>query len=87
MEKTDARSLSADAQRQLRCQAIRLREGGKTWEEIALVVGVHRLTISGWWKACQERGLAGIEIEKRGCRLGQGVAWMPSRRISFVSCD
>ncbi len=72
MEKIDARSLSTDAQQQLRYQAIRLREGGKTYDEIALVVGVHRLTISKWWKAYQEQGLAGIEIKKRGRRLGDG---------------
>ena len=72
MEKIDARSLSTDSQQQLRYQAIRLREAGKSYAEIALVVGVHRLTISGWWKAYQARGLVGIEIKKRGRRLGQG---------------
>ncbi len=72
MKRIDARSLSTDAQQQLRHQAIRLREGGKTYDEIALVVGVHRSTISGWWKAYQEQGIAGIEIKKRGRRLGHG---------------
>ena len=72
MEQIDARSLSTDAQRQLRYQAIRLRECGKTYDEIALVVGVHRLPISGWWKAYQEQGIGGIEIKRRGRRVGQG---------------
>jgi hypothetical protein len=34
MEKIDARSLSTDAQQQLRHQAIRLREDGRTYDEI-----------------------------------------------------
>jgi len=72
MEKTDARSLSTDAQQQLRYQAIRLREDGRTYDEISEIVGVHRSTISGWWQAYQKQGLAGIEIKKRGRRLGQG---------------
>jgi transposase len=72
MEKIDARSLSTDAQQQLRHQAIRLREDGRTYDEIALVVGVHPSTISGWWQAYQKQGMAGIEIKKRGRRLGQG---------------
>ena len=72
MEKIDARSLSTDAQQQLRYQAIRLREDGRTYDEIALVVGVHPSTISGWWQAYQKQGMAGIEIKKRGRRLGQG---------------
>jgi transposase len=72
MEKIDARSLSTDAQQQLRHQAIRLREDGRTCDEIALVVGVHPSTISVWWQAYQKQGMAGIEIKKRGRRLGQG---------------
>ncbi|MDH3660792.1 MAG: IS630 family transposase [Alphaproteobacteria bacterium] len=72
MEKIDARSLSTDAQQQLRYQAIRLREDCRTYDEIALVVGVHPSTISGWWQAYQKQGIAGIEIKKRGRRVGQG---------------
>ena len=72
MEKIDARSLSTDAQQQLRYQAIRLREDGRTYDEIALVVGVHPSTISGWWQAYRKQGMAGIEIKKRGRRVGQG---------------
>ena len=72
MEKIDGRTLSTDAQQQLRHQAIRLREGGKTYDEIAVVVGVHRSTIYGWWKAYKEQGITGIEIKKRCRRLGHG---------------
>ena len=72
MEKMDARSLSTDTQQQLRYQAIRLREDGRTYDEIALVVGVHPSTIASWWQAYQKQGMVGIEIKKRGRRLGQG---------------
>ena len=37
-----------------------------------MVVGVHPSTISGWWQSYQKQGVAGIEIKKRGRRLGQG---------------
>jgi len=72
MEKVDARTLSTEAQQQLRHQAIRLRKAGRTFDDIAAIVGVHPSTIYGWWKAYQEQGVAGIEIKKRGRRLGHG---------------
>ena len=72
MEKVDARTLSTEAQQQLRHQAIRLRKAGRTFDDIAAIVGVHPSTIYGWWKAYQEQGVVGIEIKKRGRRLGHG---------------
>jgi len=72
MEKVDARTLSTEAQQQLRHQAVRLRKAGRTFDDIASIVGVHPSTIYGWWKAYQEQGVAGIEIKKRGRRLGHG---------------
>ena len=70
MEKIDARTLSTEARQQLRHQAIRLREGGRTYDDIVLVVGVHRSTVFSWWKAYQALGMRGIEIKQRGRRVG-----------------
>ena len=70
MEKIDARTLSTEAQQQLRHQAIRLREAGRTYDDIANVVGVHKSTVCGWWRAYQAQGLQGIEIKQRGRRVG-----------------
>lgn len=70
MEKIDARTLSTEAQQQLRRQAIRLRQAGRTYDDIAEVVGVHKSTVCGWWKAYQDQGMSGIEIKKRGRREG-----------------
>jgi len=70
MEKIDARTLSTEAQQQLRHQAIRLRRAGRTYDDIAEVVGVHKSTVCGWWKAYQAEGMQGIEIKQRGRRVG-----------------
>ena len=71
MEKIDARSLSREAQQQLRNQAIRLKKSGRTYDEIAEIVGVHRSTICEWWKLYKRYGAAGIKLKKRGTKPGE----------------
>mgnify|MGYP002725667715 CR=1 FL=1 len=71
MEKTDARSLSREAQQQLRNQAIRLRKSGRAYKEIAEVVGVHRSTVCEWWKCYEREGAAGIKLKRRGTKPGE----------------
>jgi len=46
MEKEDVRTLTAEAQEQLRKQAIRLWKQGKKYIEIAKIVGAHRDSVS-----------------------------------------
>jgi len=70
MDKPDARKLSTDAQQQLRNQAVRLRKAGKSYEEIAEIVGVHNTTVCRWWKRYEREGRAGIVIQRRGRRTG-----------------
>lgn len=49
MKKPDARKLSDDSLRLLRVQADRLqREQGKTWREVAEIVGVYIGTVISW---------------------------------------
>ena len=71
MEKIDARSLSREAQQQLRNQAIRLRKSGRTYDDIAEIVGVHRSTICEWWKLYKRDGATGIKLKKRGTKPGE----------------
>lgn len=70
MDKQDARSLKKDAQQLLRDQAIRLREGGKTYDEIAALLGVHRGSVCRWYKLYEREGPAGVRIQRRGRPLG-----------------
>jgi transposase len=72
MKKPDARLLNPTTQNYLRPQAIRLREQGKRIIDIAVYLGVHRNTITGWWKDHQMRGEAGLEQQQRGEKYGAG---------------
>lgn len=70
MKKTDARKLKPEVQQQLRHQAIRLRKTGRTYEEIAEIVGVHSTTVCRWYKAYEKQGSKAIRMKKRGRRYG-----------------
>ena len=70
MKKTDARRLTPETQEQLRRQAIRLKKSGKGYLEIAEIVGVHRNTVSKWWRLYEQEGLPGLTPKKRGVATG-----------------
>ncbi len=72
MNKSDARLLNPSTQNYLRQQAIRLREQGKRFVDIATYLGVHRNTVSDWWGQYQQYGSVAQEQQKRGNKLGQG---------------
>lgn len=68
----DARYLSIEVQEYLRQQAIHLRQQGKTFLEIAEFLGVHRNTVSQWWRLYEADGHLGLSQEQRGRLLGEG---------------
>ncbi|CAA9581856.1 Mobile element protein [uncultured Synechococcales cyanobacterium] len=72
MKKPDARLLNPTTQNYLRQQAIRLREQGKRMGEIANYLGVHRTTVSGWWRQYQQEGETALKQQPRGAKLGEG---------------
>lgn len=72
MKKTDARFLKPTTQNYLRQQAIRLREQGKRVIDIAQYLGVHRNTVSDWWRQYQQTGEAALQQQPRGKNLGFG---------------
>lgn len=72
MNKPDARYLNPTIQDYLRQQAIRLREQGKRFVDIAAYLGVNRNTASSWWRQYQEQGEAALHQQKRGNKLGEG---------------
>ncbi len=78
MNKPDARLLKPTTQDYLRQQAIRLRRQGKRMGEIAAYLGVHRTTVSKWWRQYQQVGEAALHQLKRGNKLGEGRTLSPS---------
>lgn len=78
MNKPDARYLNPTIQDYLRQQAIRLREQGKRTGEIASYLGVHRTTVSDWWRVYQQEGEVALHQQKRGNKLGEGRTLRPT---------
>ena len=78
--KHDARSLSEESLELLRRQAHRLRLEGRTWVEIASIVGVHMSTLMSWVRRFKigTTGLGEVSSARRGRRFGE------SRRISLA---
>lgn len=68
----DARSLSSETQNYLRQQAIRLRQKGKTFIDIADYLGVHRNTVTKWWNQYEQQGEAALKQQTRGRQIGTG---------------
>jgi len=65
MKKVDARTLTKETQEQLRKQAIRLRKQGKSYKEIAEVVGVNDNTVWKWWKKYQAGGATVLKAGRK----------------------
>ena len=89
MEKQDARKLPAAAQEQLRKQAIRLRSQGKTYQEIADIVGVSRNTVWKWCRKYKAEGIKALKPKPRGRPLGTRRAMTADQEaeIQTLICD
>lgn len=70
MEKTDARTLTQEAQEALRKQIVRLRKAGRPNKDIAEIVGVSASHCSRVWKRYQKDGVNAVAKGKRGRRHG-----------------
>jgi len=71
MEKIDARTLSQDAQYQIRRQVVKLRQRGMRYTEIADVVGVAPTHACRVYKRYERDGMQGLSKGRRGRRTGQ----------------
>ncbi len=63
---TDARCLPAEAQEEKRRIAISLHEKGKSYPQIAEIVGVHKRTVGGWIRSYHEGGSQAIAGKPQG---------------------
>jgi transposase len=66
----DARTLAPAAQEEKRRTAIRLRQAGTSFVEIGAVLGVHYMTVSGWWDRFEVGGFEALVAQRRGRRVG-----------------
>lgn len=71
MNKPDARFLNPFTQNYLRQQAIRLREQGRKFIDIAAYLGVHRNTVAQWWQQYKQYGEVALKQQQRGVKFGQ----------------
>ena len=81
MNKPDARFLNPTTQNYLRRQAIQLREQGKRIVVIAQYLGVHRNTVSKWWRPYGQEGEVALEQQPRGNKLGEGRRLSPIEEV------
>lgn len=71
MNKPDARFLDPAIQNYLRQRAIRLREQGKKFIDIAAYLGVHRNTVAQWWQKYKQYGDVALQQQQRGVKFGE----------------
>ena len=69
--KDRSRKLSQDAQYQIRCEVVKLRQRGMSYADIAEVVGVSLSYACRLYKRYEREGMQGISKGQRGRRIGQ----------------
>ena len=70
MDKRDARTLSQEAQEEVRRQAIKALESGKSQAAVARELDVSRAAVNGWWKRHREGGWKALRKRRRGRKTG-----------------
>lgn len=71
MEKIDARTVNQEAQYQIRRQAVKLRQRGMQYGEIAEILGVSSTYVCRVFKRYEREGIQGIAKGLRGRRKGE----------------
>lgn len=81
----DFRSLSSEAQEELRSRAVKAVLNGKTRVGAALIFGVTRESVGAWVKRYEEDGRKGIEARRRGRpRGGSLLPWQAAQVVRIV---
>ncbi len=84
MEKRDARRLKIPAQQELRERGIKMRVQGMDYQEIAKILDVHPTTISTWYAKYKRDGKKGIQIQKRGRKVGDKKILSPLQEAQII---
>lgn len=89
MEKIDARTITGKALELLRKQAVRILKTGKTQADVAMLLGVTRVSVGVWWRAYQANPENGLKVKKRGRETGADCTLNETRarEIQQLICD
>jgi transposase len=79
MEDRDARSLSQEAQEEIRMRAVSMVRGGMTQTEVARLLGVTRQHVCAWCKRYDAGGVNALKKQKRGIRFGMNRKLTPEQ--------
>jgi transposase len=86
MKITDARSLPAIAQEDLRRKAVKAVEEGKTHDEAGKLFGVARQTISKWVKLYREGGSHQLKARRQGRPKGRSLQpWQAAQTVRAIT--
>ena len=66
----DFRSLSSEAQEQVRFKAVAAVKAGRTQGEVAAIFGVTRQAVCGWMSLSRRSGMRGLKARRRGRPAG-----------------
>lgn len=86
MEKQDPRTLTPQAQEQLRQQAVRLYQQGMTYKKVAVIVGAHRNSVSEWCRKYNAAGITAIQSKKRGISFGMNRTLTKRQEAEIQRC-
>ncbi len=89
MEERDARTLKAEAQEELRRQAIKLLNKGMIQQDVADLLGVSRRAVGNWLKKYQSGGWSSLQKGKRGRKAGVHAQLTESQEqeVQKLMCD
>lgn len=66
MCRRDARSLTPEAQQELRQRAIEALKRGMSQQSVASLLGVRRPTVAKWWALYKKKGTKALRARRRG---------------------
>lgn len=79
MEKRDARTLSPDAQEEVRRQAMKMLNKGMTQQAVADELDVTREAVGNWWKLYEQGGWNALKKRRWGRQRGSGNKLTPEQ--------
>ena len=86
MDLRDARKLSPAELEDRRKLAVKLRKSGKTYAEVAEIVGVHRNAVSKWCAMWEQGGAKALRVKPAGKPKGSGLTLDAEQQKKVRSC-
>jgi len=86
MDLKDFRSLSAQAQEDMRCKAVRAVRAGRTRKEVAGLFGVTRQSVGLWVTLYEAKGVKALAAQRRGRPPGGSLKpWQAARMVKVIT--